>query len=149
MGASTEIGTRDLYFLPRCVSRWYKTRLILCACRTVGFSRFRRLRVKILHNVMSKKSRIDKVFGKLQHKVRGIFVRDEIFENSSQTQRICKGMHIIPYVYRCQSFVFALCFQKCCPEQKYLGLYVVTLRILYRFLVFWTQNYVDFSRGGA
>ena len=138
MGASTEIGTRDPYFLPRCVDRCHKTRLILCACRTVGFNRFRRLRGKNLHNFVSKKSRIDKLFAKLQHKVRGIFVRDEIFENSSQTQRICKGMHSIPYVYLCQSFVFALYFRKFCPEQKCLGLYVVTSLPINRFWIFWT-----------
>ena len=150
MGASTEIGTRDLYFLPHCGHRWYKTRLILCACRTVGFNRFRRLRGKNLHNFVSKKSRIDKLFAKIQHKVRGIFVRDEIFEKSSQTQRICKGRHSIRYVYLCQAFVFALYFRKFHPEQKCLGLYVVSLRIIYRFLIFWTQTYVDFfSRGGA
>ena len=113
-----------------------KTRLIISVWRTVDSNRFQRLRVKNLHNCMSKKSRIDKVFAKLQHKVRGIFVRDEIFENSSQTQRICKGMHSIPYVYLCQSFVFALYFRKFCTEQKCLGLYAVPLRIIYRFQIF-------------
>ena len=49
-----------LYFLPGCGDRWDKTRLILCACRTVGFDRFRRLRVKNLHNFVSKNSRFHK-----------------------------------------------------------------------------------------
>ena len=80
---------------PKARLRRDKTRLIICACRTVGFNRSRRLRGKNLHNFVSKKSRIDKLFAKLQHKVRGIFVRDEILENYSQTQRICKGFHSI------------------------------------------------------
>ena len=73
---------------------------------------------------------------KLQHKVRGIFVRDEIFENSSQTQRICKGVHSIPYVYLCQSSVFALYFRQFRPEQKFVGLYVVTLLPINSFGIF-------------
>ena len=112
-------------------------------------NRFHRLRVKNLHNCKSKKSRIDLWGVKLQHKVRSIFVRDEIFENIRRTQRIDKGKHKGCYASLCKSFVFDWNFRKFRPEQKCLGLYVVTLRILYRFLIFWTQNYVDFSRGGA
>jgi len=40
-------------------------------------------------------------------------------------------------------------FENFRPEKKYFGLYVVTLLIFYGILIFWTQNYVDFSRGGA
>ena len=65
-----------LYFLPGSVVRLYILRLILSACRSVWFSRFRRLRVKNLHNFKSKKSRIDLWGVKLQHKVPSIFVRD-------------------------------------------------------------------------
>ena len=65
-----EDGKRDLYFLPRSIIRWYKTRLIISACRTVYSSRFHRLRVKNLHNFVSKNSRIDLWGVKLQHKVR-------------------------------------------------------------------------------
>ena len=93
---------------------------------------------------MSKKSRIYKVYAKLQHKVQGIFVRDEIFENIRRTQRIDKGKHNECYASLCKSFVFDWIFRKFRPEQKCLGLYVVTLRILYRFLIFWTQTYVVF-----
>ena len=64
-----------------------KTRLIISACRTVDSNRFQRLRVKNLHNVTSKKSRIDLWGVKLQHKVRSNFVRDEIFENISQNAK--------------------------------------------------------------
>ena len=138
MGGFAEIGTRDLYFLPGLGIRWYKTRLIISACRTVLFGRFRRLRVENLHNFMSKKSRNGLWGAKLQDKVPSIFVHDEIFENCSQTQRICKGMHSIPYVYLCQSFVFALYFRKLRHEQKYLGLYPVTLLPINRFWIFWT-----------
>ena len=73
LGPLHEDGTRDLYFLPGSGSRWYKTRLILCACRTVGFNRFRRLRGKNLHNFESKKSRNGLLEVKLQHKVQNIF----------------------------------------------------------------------------
>ena len=41
-----------------------------------------------------------------------------------------------------------LLFEKSCPEKKYFGLYTVTLLLINRFMNFWTQNYVDFSRGG-
>ena len=56
-----------LYFLPGFGNRCNKTRLIVCACRTVGFGRFRRLRTENLHNFKSKKSRIDLWGVKLQH----------------------------------------------------------------------------------
>ena len=92
--------------------------------------------MKNLHNFKSKKSRIDLWGVKLQHKVPSIFVRDEIFENSSQTQRTCKRIHSIPYVYLCESFVFASYFRTFCPEQKYLGFYVVALLPINRFLIF-------------
>ena len=58
-------------------------------------------------------------------------------------------MHSIPYVYLWQTFVFALYFRKIRPEQKCLGLYVITLLPINRFSIFWTQIYVVFSCGGA
>ena len=51
------------------------------------------------------------------------------------------------------TFVNPLClpyiFENFRPEQKYFGLYVVTLLIFYGFLIFWTFFYVDFPCGGA
>ena len=144
-----EARTRHSYVKLHPGPRYNILRLILCACRTIGCNRFRRLRGKKLHNFVSKKSRIAKLVAKIQHKVHGIFVRDEIFENIRRTQRLDKGKHNECYASLCKSFVFDWNFRKFRPEQKCLGLYAVSLRIIYRFLIFWTQNYVDFSRRGA
>ena len=61
-------------------------------------NQFQRLRVKNLHNFKSNKSRIDLWGVKLHHKVRSIYVWHGIFENPSQTQRICKGMLMFTFV---------------------------------------------------
>ena len=39
-------------------------------------------------------------------------------------------------------------FEKSRSDEKYVRLYNVTLLLINRFMNFWTQNYVDFSRGG-
>ena len=127
--------TRHLYFLSGSFIRCYKTRLIVCGCRTVGFDRFRRLRVKNLHNCKSKKSKIDLWGVKLQDKVPSIFVRDEIFENIRRTQRSNKGKHRASL---CSSFVFYWDFRRFRPEHEYFGRYAVTLLLINRFLIFWT-----------
>ena len=135
-GSIHRVRTQDSYAGLHPGTRYHILRLIICACRTVWFGRFRRIRD--LHNFRSKKS-TNYLWGvKLQHKVPSIFVHDKIFENSSQTQRTCKRIHSIPYVYLCESFVFASYFRTFCPEQKYLGFYVVALLPINRFLIFWT-----------
>ena len=42
-----------------------------------------------------------------------------------------------------------LLFEKCRPDEKYFRLYAVTLLLINRFGIFWTQNYVELSRGAA
>ena len=54
----------------------------LSGYRFARVSRFRRLRVKILHNFKSKKSKIRLLEVKLQYKVWNIFLRGEIFGES-------------------------------------------------------------------
>ena len=50
------------------------------------------------------------------------------------------------------AFVNLLCLSLLCEkfraDEKYVRLYVVTLLLINRFGIFWTQNYVDFSCGG-
>ena len=93
----------------------YLLPFIFSVCRTVWFGRFQRLRTKILHNNISKKSRIHKKFVKLQHKVGRIFVRGENFR---KFQSNTKDFQRDAYVYLCQPFVFALYFRKFSSRTK-------------------------------
>ena len=51
------------------------------------------------------------------------------------------------------AFVNTLClpllFENVRLDDKYFGLYAVTLLLMNRFGIFWTQNYVELSRGAA
>ena len=70
----------------------------------------------------------------------------KILENIRQTQRIDKGNHKHPFANLLRLTEIFEIFR---PEEKYFGLYVVTLLIFYGFLKFWTFFYVDFPCGGA
>ena len=96
-GSIHGVRTQDSYAGLHPGTRHHILRLIICACRTVVFGRFPRIRVKNLHTFKSKKSRINLWGVKLQDKVRSIFVRYEIFENIRRTQRIDKGKHKHPF----------------------------------------------------
>ena len=80
-------------------------------------SRVHRLRVKNLHNFKSQKSRIDLWGVKLQHKARSILARGEIFENSSQTERICKGMLMFTFHAFANPLRLAYIFENFVPNK--------------------------------
>ena len=86
-------------------------------CRVMRFSRFRRLRVKILHRKISKKSKIRLLEVKLQYKVCNIFLRGENFRESKAN---AKDLQRDACICLCKPFVFALDSRKCSSWKKNL-----------------------------
>ena len=96
-------------------------------------NRFRRLRVKILHNFKPKKSKIDLWGVKLQHKAWRIFLRGEIFRESKAND---KDLQRDACICLCKYSVFALDSRKISPRKKIFRLYVVILLPINRFWIF-------------
>ena len=102
--------------------------------------------MKILHNFESKKSKNGLWGAKLQHKVSDILRRGEHFRKFNATT---KGMLRICKVAFVNTLCLPLLFENVRTDEQYRRLYVVTLLPINRFWIFWTLNYVEFSRGGA
>ena len=99
--------------------------------------------MKILHNFEYKKSRNGLLEAKLQHKVSDILRRGEHFRKFNATT---KGMLRICKVAFVNTLCLPLLFENVRTDEQYRRLYVVTLLPINRFWIFWTQNYVEFSR---
>ena len=112
----------------------------------MGSGSFHRLRVKNLHNFEPKNSRNGLLQAKLQHKVSDILRRRDFFRRFNATTkgmlRICKVAFVI-------TLCLPLLFENVRTDEQYRRLHVVTLLPINRFWIFWTQNYLEFSRGGA